>query len=133
MEGAYRDFSEVMGQQMKWKKVSPELNKYLDEIMSSFDAVRRPMFGSACYFVNGNMFSGTHQDNIILRLSNDDRREIQSLYNEVTPFQPLEGRVMKEYVALPESVYGQPDTLKLWLSRSYQYAMSLKAKTKPAR
>ena len=117
---------------MKWKKVTAELNSFLDEKMSSFDAVRRPMFGSACYFTNGNMFAGTHQDTIILRLSEEDRREIQSLYSEVTPFQPMEGRVMKEYVALPESVYGQSDTLKLWLSRSYQYALSLKPKVKPA-
>ena len=118
---------------MKWKKVAPELNSLLDENMAAFDAVRRPMFGSTCYFVNGNMFSGTHQDTIILRLSPEDRGEIQLLYNEVTPFQPLEGRIMKEYVALPESVYSQPDILKLWLGRSYQYAQLLQPKVKPER
>lgn len=113
---------------MKWKKVSPELNRFLDENMSAFPADRRPMFGASTYFVNGNMFVGIHEDRLILRLSEADRREIQSLYDDVTPFEPVEGRIMKEYVTLPESVYGQPDTLKKWLNRSYQYAQSLKPK-----
>ncbi len=118
---------------MKWKKVSPELNRFLDENMSSFPAERRPMFGASTYFVNGNMFAGIHQDMIILRLSPEDRREIISLYDDVTPFEPMAGRVMKEYVTLPESIYNQPDTLKYLLNRSYQYALSLKPKARPIR
>jgi TfoX/Sxy family transcriptional regulator of competence genes len=127
---ASRSVTEGGEETMKWKKVDPELNQYLDEKMAPFNAVRRPMFGSSCYFVNGNMFAGTHQDTIILRLSEADRREIQSLNSEVTPFQPMEGRMMKEYVALPESVYGMPETLELWIKRAYQYALSLKPKVK---
>ncbi|MBI2858236.1 MAG: TfoX/Sxy family protein [Chloroflexi bacterium] len=118
---------------MKWKKVSPELNKFLDETMSAFPADRRPMFGASTFFVNGNMFVGIHEDRIIVRLSEADQKEILSLYRDVTPFEPMEGRVMKEYVTLPESVYRQPQVLKDWLSRSYQYALSLKPKATPAR
>ena len=118
---------------MKWKKVSPEMNRFLDDNMSAFPADRRPMFGASTYFANGNMFAGIHEDRIILRLSEADRREITSLYDDVTPFEPMPGRFMKEYVTLPESVYGQPDVLKKWLSRSHQYALSLKPKTPSAR
>jgi TfoX/Sxy family transcriptional regulator of competence genes len=118
---------------MKWKKVSPELNRFLEENMASFAADRRPMFGASTYFVNGNMFAGIHEDTIILRLSEEDRREIASLHDDVTPFEPMAGRVMKEYVTLPESVYSQPETFRKWLTRSYQYALSLKPKVKPAR
>lgn len=118
---------------MKWKKVTPELNRFLDENMASFPADRRPMFGASTYFVNGNMFVGIHEDRIIVRLSEVDRRDAFSLYDDVRPFEPMEGRVMKEYVTLPESVYSQPDVLREWLDRSYQYALSLKPKAKPAK
>ncbi|MBI2860631.1 MAG: TfoX/Sxy family protein [Chloroflexi bacterium] len=118
---------------MKWKKVSPELNSFLDERMASFSADRRPMFGASTYFVNGNMFVGIHEDRLILRLSEADRRDILSLYNDVTPFEPMEGRVMKEYVTLPQAVYSQPDVLGKWLEHSYQYALSLSPKARPAR
>lgn len=118
---------------MKWKKVTPELNRFLDENMSSFAADRRPMFGASTYFLNGNMFAGIHGDRIILRLSENDRRDVQSQYSDVTPFEPVEGRIMKEYVALPESVYSQPAVLKKWLERSYRYAQSLKPKAPAAK
>jgi len=115
---------------MKWKKVTPELNRFLEDNMASFAADRRPMFGASTYFVNGNMFAGIHEDTIILRLSEADRREIISQHDDVAPFEPMPGRFMKEYVTLPESVYSQPDTFKKWLNRSYQYALSLKPKAK---
>ncbi len=115
---------------MKWKKVSPELNRFLDDRLASFPAERRPMFGASTYFANGNMFAGIHEDMIILRLSEKDREEIMSLHDEVAPFQPMEGRIMKEYVTLPETVYGQPEELGKWLGRSHKYALSLKPKEK---
>ena len=117
---------------MKWNRVSPELNEFLDKSMASFRADRRPMFGASTYFINGNMFLGIHEDRLIMRLSEADRHEIQALYDDVEPFEPAEGRFMKEYITLPESVYGQPDVLDKWLHRSYQYAQSLKPKVKLA-
>ena len=110
---------------MAWKKVSPELREQLEKSMLSFDCQQRFMFGSPTYFVNNNMFVGIHQDTIMLRLSQKDREEILSTYDEVTPFEPMEGRIMKEYVALPESVYNDADILRDILNRSYQYALSL--------
>ena len=115
---------------VKWKKVTPELNVFLDENMSAFNAVRRPMFGCNAYFVNGNMFTGTFEDSIILRLSEVDRLEITKTFDEVRPFEPVTGRPMKEYVTLPESVYEQTDIFRMWLRRSYEYASSLKPKEK---
>ena len=63
---------------IKWKKVSPELNRFLEKSMAPFAAERRPMFGASTFFVKGNMFAGIHEDTIILRLSEEDRQEIQS-------------------------------------------------------
>ena len=117
---------------MQWEKVTPELNAFLDENMAAFKADKRPMFGASTYFVKGNMFAGIHEDTIILRLSERDRQEIMKTYDEVRPFEPVEGRLMKEYVALPETLYDQPDVFRKWLRRSFEYASSLKPKEKAA-
>jgi TfoX/Sxy family transcriptional regulator of competence genes len=115
---------------MKWKKVTPELNAFLEKNMAPFKADRRPMFGASTYFVNGNMFAGIHEDTVILRLAEKDRREIMATNDEVKLFEPITGRPMREYVALPESVYNEPDVFQPWLKRSYEYALSLKPKEK---
>jgi len=96
--------------------------------MLSFDCQKKFMFGSPTYFINNNMFVGIHQDTIILRLSEKDREEILSTNDEAAPFEPMEGRIMKEYIALPESIYGNMDEFRKWLNRSYKYTSSLKPK-----
>jgi TfoX/Sxy family transcriptional regulator of competence genes len=113
---------------VKWKKPPPELIEFLDKTMLPFACSRRPMFGSIAYFVNHNMFIGVHEDNMILRLSEKDRKEMLSTHDEVAPFEPMPGRVMKEYVTFPESVYGNIEDFRKWLNRSYRYTASLKPK-----
>ncbi len=113
---------------MPWKKASAELIKLLEESMVNFRCDRKMMFGSPTFFVNNNMFAGVHQDTIIMRLSEQDRQEIQSRYDEAAPFEPMAGHIMKEYVALPESLSGNNDMLQEWLNRSYEYALSLPPK-----
>jgi len=44
----------------------------------------------------------------------------------------VEGRPMKECVALPEPVYTRPEVFQKWLWRSFEYASSMKPKEKPA-
>jgi TfoX/Sxy family transcriptional regulator of competence genes len=117
---------------VKWKKVTPELNDFLERNMVSFKADKSPMFGASTYFVNGNMFAGIHENTIILRLSEKDRQEIMKEFDEVRPFEQMAGRPMKEYVTLPEPVYNHPDVFQKWLRRSFEYASSLKPKEKPA-
>ncbi|MBM3148999.1 MAG: TfoX/Sxy family protein, partial [Chloroflexi bacterium] len=114
------------------KKVPPELSELLERTMLSFDCQKKFMFGSPTYFINNNMFVGIHQDTIILRLSEKDREEILSTNDEAAPFEPMEGRIMKEYIALPESIYGNMDEFRKWLNRSYQYALLLKPKAAKA-
>lgn len=62
------------------------------------------LFGSLVCTVNGNMFTGVHQDNLFIRLSEQDRQDILEAHDEVAPFHRLEGCVMKEYAVLPESL-----------------------------
>ncbi|MCL7410977.1 MAG: TfoX/Sxy family protein [Methanosarcinaceae archaeon] len=96
--------------------------------MTSFDCQKKLMFGSKVYFVNNNMMCGVHQDDIFIRLLEQDKEEILSLNDEVSPFEPMKGRTMKQYVVLPESLYNEFEKLDEWLERSYKYVSSLPLK-----
>lgn len=113
---------------MKWKKVSEELSDLLADALVDFDCNKRMMFGCPAYFVNNNMFTGVHQDNIMIRLSESDRSAIQTKYDEAQPFEPMKGRVMKEYMLVPESLYNDSEEFNSWLNKSFEYASSLPPK-----
>ena len=113
---------------MDWKKVTPELKALLETSMSSLDCEKRAMFGAPTYFKNNNMFAGIHGNTISMRLSDKDRQEILAKYKDVKPFEPMEGRLMKEYIALPASLYNNKAVLQEWLNRSFLYASSLPPK-----
>ena len=115
---------------MAWEKPAPELIDILDGALLGCGCERRMMFGSPAYFVNGNMFSGVHQRSMILRLSADDRVSLAEEYDEAGPFEPMEGRPMKEYMVLPEAVYRDAEVLGEWLSRGRDYTASLPPKEK---
>ena len=118
---------------MAWDK-SPEA------LVATFDAAvpddaaieRRKMFGYPCAFVNGNMFIGLHQSDFIVRLSETDREEIKASHG-ATPFEPMAGRAMKEYVALPAAILGDETALDSWVARSFAFASSLPVKEKKPR
>jgi TfoX/Sxy family transcriptional regulator of competence genes len=111
-----------------WKKTSPELVAAFDKALPASPGVtRRPMFGYASAFVNGNMFAGTFQDAIVLRLAESDRVALLKLKG-AAPFAPM-GRPMKEYVVVPASIVATPKALGTWIERSHRYALALPAKT----
>jgi TfoX/Sxy family transcriptional regulator of competence genes len=114
----------------KWKKPSPELIKLLESALLGITCDRKLMFGAPVFMINRNMFTGVHQDNIFLRLSEADRKEIQKKYPEVGPFEPIKGHIMKEYVALPGELYQDKEVFREWLKRSHAFAMSVPPKPK---
>jgi len=114
----------------KWKKSSPELGKVLDAALIRFICDKRPMFGSPVFWINRNMFAGVHEDNIFIRLSEADRKEIVTKFPGAAPFEPLKGHVMKEYVVVPKSLYSDARALDEWLRRAHAYAATLPPKIK---
>ncbi len=115
---------------MKWKKVSPHLCRLLDKALVPYHAEKKQMFGCPAYFVNGNMFAGVHQDSLFVRLSAPDRQELFDTCDEAARFEPMAGRIMREYVVLPESLAGDPQQFDKWLQRSFRYVSSLPMKEK---
>jgi TfoX/Sxy family transcriptional regulator of competence genes len=118
----------------KWRK-SPE------HLIATFDAVvpvdapgveRRKMFGYPCAFVNNNMFMGLHQENMILRLPEDARATLAG-YDGGGPFEPMPGRVMREYAKVPPEILEDETELTAWVGRSLAYASALPPKQKKQR
>ncbi|MDP2663827.1 MAG: TfoX/Sxy family protein [Dehalococcoidia bacterium] len=113
---------------MRWKPASVELSELLEAAVGPYPCLKRQMFGCPAYFLNGNMFAGIHQDNMILRLSEPDKAELLGDPAGAVPFEPMPGRPMKEYVVVPDAIYGNPSRLEQWLTRSFQYVSSLPPK-----
>ena len=114
----------------EWRPSPPDLIAVFEKAIATVpDAQARKMFGYPVAFANGKMFTGLHQKNMILRLSDEDRDALLRIKG-AAPFEPMPGRAMKEYVTVPEPMLEKPAELKKWLARSYAYASSLPPKAK---
>lgn len=118
---------------MAWQKPPPYMIELFDSLLPDDARVsQRTMFGNPCGFVNGNMYFGLFEGSMFLRLSRVDRELAQSELG-ATPFDPLEGRPMREYVSLPEDVLEDDNQLEEWLAKSLGYAGTLPPKKKKPR
>ncbi len=90
-------------------------------------AEKKKMFGDCYAFVNWQLFTGLHQENMILRLAEDDRAEFLKTYGTGL-FEPMPGRPMRECVLVPSSLLGSMPQLAIWLETSCGYAESLPPK-----
>ncbi len=114
----------------KWEKSPETLVALFGRILPRDPALsRRTMFGYPCAFVNGNMFTGLFGRRMFVRLSEEERSEMMEA-KRAAPFEPLPGRVMKEYVVIPPALLDREAALKGLLVRSLSYAKSLKPKMK---
>jgi TfoX/Sxy family transcriptional regulator of competence genes len=115
---------------MKWKKSPSELISFLAEITKDINCQPRKMFGYPAYFINNNMFICAFQENLIIRLSEKDKARVMKQYKNVMEFEPMPGRVMKEYVQIPESLYRDKTAFPKILSMSLKHVSSLPPKVK---
>jgi TfoX/Sxy family transcriptional regulator of competence genes len=118
---------------MQWKKPSQELMVLQAKTMEPFHTDIKKMFGSTCYFANGQMVTGVHEDSIFLRLSETDREEFKGKYEGAANFEPMKGRPMKEYVIIPPYVYNDDTAIKPWIERSIEYVRSMPPKPQKAK
>jgi TfoX/Sxy family transcriptional regulator of competence genes len=114
---------------MKLRKSPDALVAVFEGVMPGPPAMKRKMFGFPAGFVNGNMFMGLFEDSMILRLPLESREELMQLYGAKT-FAPMAGRVMKEYIALPESILHDRQRLSSWVAKALDYGESLPPKAK---
>jgi len=115
---------------MTWKKPSEKLNLFLKESLKNVECQPRKMFGCPSYFINNNMFIGAFGDDIFIRLSPQDIEDTLKRFSKAKRFEPIPGRVMKQYVALPESIYDRKNIFSELLKQSISYVRSLPPKKK---
>jgi TfoX/Sxy family transcriptional regulator of competence genes len=117
---------------VRWIKTPPEIVAAFDKAVPADPrVVRKPMFGYPALYLNGNMFAGTFQDKVVVRLSEPGRARAAKTARAVA-FEPMPGRPMKEYVVLPSAVVAKPAALGKWIEEARAHAESLPAKTKAA-
>lgn len=114
-----------------WEKSAPALVAAFDAALPRQpDVERRAMFGYPCAFVNRQMFAGLHEQNLLVRLPEDERTRLLAEPG-ARRFEPWPGRVMREYVAVPPALQADAAALRRWMVRALAYARTLPAK--PAR
>ena len=108
-------------------KPDPETRAAFEELVpDDLRVVVRPMFGNLAAFVNGNMFTGLFGGDLFVRLPEDGRAELMEAGG--SPFEPMPGRGMKEYVVLPSDWRDRPAESVGWIDRSLDWAGELPAK-----
>ena len=117
---------------MKLRKSPEALVATFDDVMPGPPATKRKMFGFPAGFIKGNMFTGLFEDSMILRLPPELREELIQRHGAKL-FAPMAGRVIKEYVALPESLIRDRENLSSWVARALVHGESLKPKAAKAK
>jgi len=114
----------------KWKPAPRELVAAFEAATSGLSGAEpRKMFGYSCVFAKGNMFAGLHEAGMVLRLPEEQRIEFLRLKG-AKQFEPMPGRVMREYVVVPKGLLNAPEQLRSWVEKSLAYVLSLPAKAK---
>ncbi|MBP6013456.1 MAG: TfoX/Sxy family protein [Alphaproteobacteria bacterium] len=112
---------------MAWRKSPAKLIATFESVLPTDVRVqRRQMFGYPAAFANGNLFTGLHQDDLMIRLSAADREKLKDLGGKM--FAPMPGRSMREYVVVPDAILSDKRALRRWLMRSLTFACSLPVK-----
>ena len=112
---------------MDWKKTPPALAARFDRAAPKDPrVVRKLMFGYPALFLNGNMFAFTFRDQVVVRLSEPERR--RAMRRGAKEFGPMPERPMKEYLALSAADVAKPTAMAKWVAQARAYAATLPEK-----
>lgn len=110
-----------------WRKAPADQVERFHEAVADIEGVEvRKMFGFPAAFIGGNMTAGLHQESVMVRLPDAERDE--RLADGWSLFEPMPGRPMREYVALPPDVAGDVAAMRHWLERAAAYVRTLPPK-----
>jgi TfoX/Sxy family transcriptional regulator of competence genes len=113
----------------KFTKAPADLIETFTRALAELSDVQpRRMFGYPAAFTRSQMFASLFQDQMIVRLSEEDREALT--HDGGRPFEPMPGRPMREYVTVPEIVRDSPAALRSWLLKAQRYAASLPPRKK---
>ncbi|HEY8177969.1 MAG TPA: TfoX/Sxy family protein [Candidatus Limnocylindria bacterium] len=112
-----------------WEKTPADLAERFTTTVSALPGAQvRKMFGYPAGFVNGQLFTGLFAASWFVRLPDDERGELAAAGG--TPFAPMPGRPMREYLVMPAAIAGDPTAVEPWLGRALAYVEQLPPKKK---
>ena len=107
--------------------ISTEKIELYDKLIATNPSIERKGATIPYTSLNGHMFSFiTKEGKLALRLPIEDREYFLEKYNTVLCEQ--HGRIMKEYVVVPDEFLKNTNDLKKYFDLSYSYIGSLKPK-----
>ena len=113
---------------MAWQKSPPALIARFDELVPADPRVeRRKMFGYPAAFVNGRLFTGLHQADLVLKLPAEDRALLQA-GGHARAFEPMPGRSMGDFVAVRGDALPDAVVMSAWMARALDYVAALPPK-----
>jgi TfoX/Sxy family transcriptional regulator of competence genes len=116
---------------MAWVKIPQENHPLFRDCLPRDPRVSTVnMFGGVAAKVKGQMFAGLFARGAVVKLAGSDQRAALAI-DGATMFDPMgNGRIMRDTVFLPESVLEEPEELRAWLRKAFDYTATLPAKTK---
>jgi TfoX/Sxy family transcriptional regulator of competence genes len=118
---------------MAWNKSPAALVEQFGAVLPVNGAVvRRQMMGYPSAVVRGHMFAGLFEEHMILRLNEADLQEFAE-QEGATPFEPMPGRPMRGFAAVPPAVLADAAKLDVWVAKAFANACSLPEKQPKAR
>ena len=112
-----------------WDKAPPDLvERFTGTVNGIPGASVRKMFGYPAGFANGHLFTGLFRSGWFVRLPDADREELAAAGG--TPFDPMPGRPMRDYLLLPPPIIEDSAAVAPWLTRALEHVQQLPPKTK---
>jgi TfoX/Sxy family transcriptional regulator of competence genes len=114
---------------MAWVKIPPENHPLFRAALPRDSRIQTlNMFGGVAAKVNGHLFGGTFGRSVMLLLSPADREAALAL-DGAAPFDPMgNGAMRSDKVQMPDSIMDEPDELRSWVKRAFDYAATLPPK-----
>ena len=106
-------------------RVSSNIALY-DKLIAALPEIERKGAANPYTSLNGNMFTLLHEGNLAIRLPQHEREKFLKKYK--TSLYVAYGAVMREYVAVPDSLLAKTSELKKYVEMSYEYTKTLKSK-----
>jgi TfoX/Sxy family transcriptional regulator of competence genes len=111
---------------VKKKNDASNAEALYDKLVATDPRIERKGAANPYTSLNGNMFTLLHQSALAIRLPEDEREKFLKKYKTIL-FEAY-GAVMREYVAVPDSLLKKTKELEKYLTMSYEYAKTLKPK-----
>jgi hypothetical protein len=108
-------------------KSPPELVERFTAVMDRYpEAERKKMFGYPAAFVGGNMATGLFADAWVVRLPDAEIEPAKA--QGAGSFEPMPGKPMKAFVAIPATDIDDDAAISAWVERGLAHARSMPPK-----